>query len=314
MKNRFTFSIFLLLAARGPCLTTGAEDPKKPVPFSIFCPSRNGSELLFLKATPSEKQSFPGAELEIAKSLPLGFGGRTITRHSTKPILYISGAAKQDSQTNFAVVFLNPDNGEYLRATFGVVERDYSYLSLDRSQRFLLGCNYGQGVIDVYRLDENAFPKELVASLTEGRRAAHCVLPSPDNRNVYIPYVKDSNALYQYEFDAETGKLTALTPKNANPPEGTGPRHMTYHPSLPIVYFSEEQGLGVSLYKRSEESGLLTFLSRVRVVGKDAPKEGISASDIVMTPNGKFIYTGIRGHKHDVDAISRFCRPTRRNS
>jgi len=86
------------------------------------------------------------------------------------------------------------------------------------------------------------------AEFAGDKSEAHCILTTPDNKFVYVPYVKGNNAIYQYRFDAESGQMTALEPKNANPPEGTGPRHMSYHPTKPVVYFSNEQHLGVSAY------------------------------------------------------------------
>ena len=111
------------------------------------------------------------------------------------------------------------------------LNHSYAYLSLDRTSRFLLGADYGEGFVDVYALNESGTPGKRVTALNEGRSTAHCILTTPDNRFVYVPYVKENNAIYQYRFDAESGQLTALEPKNANPPEGTGPRHMSYHPT-----------------------------------------------------------------------------------
>ncbi|MEO1087891.1 MAG: beta-propeller fold lactonase family protein, partial [Acidobacteriota bacterium] len=128
--------------------------------------------------------------------------------------------------------------GENLRASFyGWADDGASFFvgTTERDPRF----------VDVYEVDEKGMVGERVAGLAEGRRNAHCVRPSPDNRFVYIPYVKETSAILQYRFDAETGALSPLSPKNANPPEGTGPRHLAYHPTLPIVYFSNEQHLGV---------------------------------------------------------------------
>lgn len=277
----------------------------EPEPFLIYAPSRSSEELLILKLTPNPENKFPYAELELIAAEDLHFPGRTIAKHPSKSVFYLSGGAKNADGMNLGVKFLNGRSATDGHAVRGFWPRSYAYLSVDRSEKFLLGCDYGSGVIDVYPLDEKGMPAvEPVATLDEGRKAAHCVLTSPDNRHFYIPYVKEHNALYQYAFDADTGKVAALDPKNANPPEGTGPRHLAYHPELPLFYFSEEQGLGVSVYQRDEESGKLTYVESVNANGDDAPKEGVSASDIAMTPDAKFLYTGIRGHQHDYDYLA----------
>ncbi|MBJ7391877.1 MAG: beta-propeller fold lactonase family protein, partial [Chthoniobacterales bacterium] len=109
----------------------------------------------------------------------------------------------------------------------------------------------------VYRLGENGLPGNAVATVDEGKKEAHCVLISPDNQFLYIPYVKGNLALLQYRFDATAGTVTPLTPANANPPAGTGPRHLVYHPTLPVVYFTNEQGIGLSSYDRRPDGQLV---------------------------------------------------------
>ena len=117
--------------------------------------------------------------------------------------------------------------------------------------------------------------------------------------------MKENNAIYQYRFDAKTGTLTPLKQKNANPPAGTGPRHIAYHPTKPVVYFSNEQHLGVSVYNRTA-SGMLKLRQVCNAVGKDRSKRGLSSSDILMTPDGRYVFAGIRGHQQDFDRISRY--------
>jgi 6-phosphogluconolactonase len=89
----------------------------------------------------------------------------------------------------------------------------------------------------------------------------------------------------------------------STPPADSGPRHLVYHPRLPLVYFSEEQGLGVSVCRRGDD-GRLTLAQRSRAVPADAPASGVSSSDIVITPDGRHLYAGIRGHAHAFDFIA----------
>jgi hypothetical protein len=59
------------------------------------------------------------------------------------------------------------------------------------------GRDYGSGAVDVYPLDADGLPGKRVHGRDQGRKLAHCVLPSPDNRFVYIPYVKEASGLFQ---------------------------------------------------------------------------------------------------------------------
>lgn len=268
--------------------------------FHVYAPSRSTGKLLIVEAKPEGDM----LSLTLAREIDLGFAAATITAHPDKPILYISASSGEGDNLPGAAVSLN-EEGDYRGHAPLLLHHGYSYLSLDRNRRFLLGAHYSGGQVDVYKLDVMGIPGIRVAALDEGRRNAHCVLPSPDNGFVYIPYVKDSNAIFQYRFDPGSGALTALDPKDAAPPEGTGPRHMAYHPTLATVYFSNEQHLGVSVYEK-KTSGQLELRQVCDAADEDEPKEGVSSSDIAITPDGRFLFAGIRGHKREFDWISRY--------
>lgn len=275
-----------------------AEPPPAPEPFTVYAPGRESNQIWEVRAIPGED----GLTLEAGKNIPLEFSPATIAAHPLEKRFYVTSTRPEKDVSGG--VFVDFTSGEAVIRSF-TPENSYSYLSLDRKNRFLLGCNYGEGIVDVYSLDPDGNPTVRVATLNEGRKNAHCVLPTPDNRFIYIPYVKETNALYQYHFDEDTGALSPLAKLNAEPPEGTGPRHLAYHPTLPIQYFSNEQHLGVSVYDRAED-GQLTIRQVCDLTGPTPPEDGVSSSDIVITADGRFLFAGIRGHKHDFDFISRY--------
>jgi 6-phosphogluconolactonase len=271
-------------------------------PFLIYAPSRSTNSLIIIEAQPNDGS----LSLKQSQKIDLTFPAGTIVAHPKKPLLYVA-APRPDldgDKASGAVITIDGD-GSYSKHDLVTFEHGYSYLSLDRSNRFLLGAYYFGGQVDVYSLDADGRPGKRVAALDEGRKNAHCVLPSPDNHFVYIPYVKETNGLFQYRFDARSGSLMALEPRNAQPPEGTGPRHMAYHPTLPVAYFSNEQHLGVSVYERLE-SGQLKLQQVCDAVPDNEPKDGVSSSDILVTSDGRFVFAGIRGHQRDFDWISRY--------
>ncbi len=268
--------------------------------FHVYAPSRTTKKLLIVEAAPREK----GLSLKLKRTVNLDFEAATITAHPKKSLFYTTEARGKAGLANGAVVTVSED-GRDVQITPLRLAHGYSYLSLDRANRYLLGVNYFGGFVDVYALDNSGRPTKQVVALNEGRRNAHCALVTPDNKYLYIPYVKETNAIYQYQFDAKNGKLKAIESKNANPPAGTGPRHIAYHPKKPIIYFSNEQHLGVSAYNITK-SGALKLRQVCDAVGKDTPKDGVSSSDIAITSDGRFLFAGIRGHKRDFDWISRY--------
>ncbi len=269
-------------------------------PFHIYAPSPSTKQLYIVAAKPDGA----GLTLTLDKKVELGFAGSSITAHPEKPVLYIASGGGKTGEVPAAVVTLNAEGG-YEKHDPIKFQHGTCYLSTDRSARFLLSADYGGGAVDVYALDKAGVPGARVAGLEEGRKTAHAILTSPDNLFAYVPYVKENNALFQYRFDAATGQLTPLEPKNATPPAGTGPRHPAFHPKLPIVYFSNEQQIGISVYNQSE-TGHLTIRQVADAVPAGESKDGISSSDIVITPDGKFLFAGIRGHSRPFDRISRY--------
>ena len=269
--------------------------------FRVYAPSSKTQTLWIVDALPREDGSL---ELKVAEKQDLGFNGRVIAAHPKKPLLYVSGGGGEPGKVPGAVVTLAKD-GAYASHQRVDLNDDAAYLSLDRSGAFLLGVSYGNGRLNVYRLGEDGLPGRAVATVDEGKKEAHCVLVSPDNNFLYIPYVKGNLALLQYRFDASSGAVTPLDPLNANPPTGTGPRHLVYHPTLPMVYFTNEQGIGLSTYERLS-NGQLALRQDIPILPEGMSKEGLSASDLEITPDGKFIFAGLRGHSQDFDRIARY--------
>ncbi|HBJ39075.1 MAG TPA: hypothetical protein DDZ51_30885 [Planctomycetaceae bacterium] len=270
-------------------------------PFRIYAPSSKTQSLWIVDAVPKQDG---GLELKIAEKRDLGFPGGVIAGHPEKPLLYVAGGGGERGKVPGAVVTL-ATNGSYASHHRIDLNDDAAYLSLDRSGKFLLGVSYGNGRLNVYRLGEDGLPGKAVTTVDEGKKEAHCVLVSPDNKFIYVPYVKANLALLQYRFDASSGTVTPLDPLNANPPPGTGPRHLVYHPTLPMVYFTNEQGIGLSTYERLSD-GQLALRQDIAILPEGMSKEGLSASDLEITPDGKFIFAGLRGHSQDFDRIARY--------
>lgn len=285
-----------VIAAAMILATTGLAEPA----FHVYAPSPASRQLLVLKAKPTAG----GIELSVESKVDLGFQGATIAAHPSKAVLYVGSGGGPAGKVPGTTLRLDPSGAVSGQKPFSM-KHGTAYLSADRAGRFLLSADYGSGAVDVYGLDDSGSPTQWISGRDEGRKEAHCVLPSPDNRHVYIPYVKGNNALLQYRFNPETGSLEPMTPANAMPPEGTGPRHMAYHPKLPVVYFSNEQHLGVSVYDRDAE-GRLKFRKVCDALGADESKAGISSSDIVITPDGRHLFAGIRGHQKAFDLITRY--------
>ena len=77
------------------------------------------------------------------------------------------------------------------------------------------------------------------------------------------------------------------------------------HPTLPMAYYSEEQGLGVSVYERAAD-GRLTLRSRPRPKPDVTPAPPLAGSDIVLTPDARHLFMGIRDFAGTGDLIAAY--------
>ena len=143
----------------------------------------------------------------------------------------------------------------------------------DRTGRHLTVAFYGGARAGVYPIGADG---ELGGAATESLTTAdgaHAILTDRSNRFAYVPhiaYIQDNvleppknilgpNVIHQFRFDADTGRLTPNDPLVVEMNGFLGPRHYTYHPSLDVVYFSDEQGSSVTAYNMDSEGRLTAF-------------------------------------------------------
>ena len=193
---------------------------------------------------------------------------------------------------------LNPADGDLeLIATAGL-ESDPCFISADRAGRYLLSAYYNAGHAAVHAIGTDGAvagpPVEWRATGT----GAHCFQTDPSNRYGYVPHIAAGdgpNAIFQFRFDPDSGRITPNDPPRVSPANPDGPRHFCFHPTLNIIYVSNEQGCSVTGYHLDPANGGLSPFQTLTTL--PAGFEGRnSCSQIQITPNGKYLYAPNRGH------------------
>ena len=274
----FFFGIFL------STFTLNAEKPT----YYVYGASATSQEVIAVKV--EQKECTP--TVEIHQHLKLGFEAAPMVYHPDLKLIYIASLRDKTGEGNKCAVLSICQSGKLSVIKVVPLHHGSAYLSLDRTGKYLLSASYFDGDVEVYQLDGNGIPSKRVHHQHEGRDKAHAILASPDNQFAYVPYVKNHNALFQYRFDEKTGRLTALDPPKVSLPDGVGPRHVAYHPAEPYVFFSNEQHCGASSYRRLPNGSLV--LVDVEAAKGIEPNDGLSASDIYLTPNGQYLYVPVR--------------------
>src|SRR3989442_8751814 len=112
----------------------------------------------------------------------------------------------------------------------------------------------------------------------------------PTNRYAFVPHIAGNgpNAIWQFTFDEHTGRLTPNAPARVEPDAVLGPPHFCFHPSLDILYFSNEQGCSGTGYRLDPATGTLSAFQTITT-----PPEGYTErntlSQIHVTPSGPLL-------------------------
>src|SRR5207245_2274797 len=178
-----------------------------------------------------------------------------------------------------------------------------TYLAPDRAGRYLLSAYYQGGYAAVNPLEDDGAVGAPALDRQDTANGAHAIQTDPSNQFAFVPHIarfndnvleplREStgpNAIWQLKFDAQTGRLTPNAPLRVEPTTRLGPRHYCFHPTLPVVYFSNEQGCSVTAYRLDPVTGTLTAMQTLTTL-----PEGFTArntcSQIHLTTSGQFLY------------------------
>ena len=171
------------------------------------------------------------------------------------------------------------------------------YLATDRTGRFVLSAYYYQSTASVHAVNSDGvatFPP-IEWRYTAG--GAHAIQTDPSNRFAFVPHIanRGPNAIFQFKFDENTGHLTPNDPPRYSPREHLGPRALAFHPTLDIVYFSDEQGCSVTAYHLDPSAGTLAPFQTISTLPAGY-SDANTCSQIQITPSGRFLYAPNRGH------------------
>jgi 6-phosphogluconolactonase len=181
------------------------------------------------------------------------------------------------------------------------LEADPCYIATDNTGNFLLSAYYGAGAIAVHPIDQaGALGGPAIEWITTAPKA-HCVLTDRSNKYAFLPHVDESNAIFQFLFDENTGALTPNAVPKVMGGENQGPRHFCFHPTKDFVYTSDEPGSSATAYKLDPSNGTLSPLQTISTL-PEGYDESNTCSQVHITPNGRFLYVSNRGH----DSIAGF--------
>ena len=186
----------------------------------------------------------------------------------------------------------------------GPLAESFPYISFDRTGRWLLSASYGGHLVSVNPVRPDGTigePSQVIPTA----RNAQAIITDRTNRFVFVPHL-GTDQVFQFLFDEKSGRLSANTPPVLQLKSGSGPRHIVASPDNRFMFLlneltatvstlAHENGVLKELYSASAlppESRLQTGMPRPQP-GRDVSSD-IWASDIHVTPNGRFLYAAER--------------------
>jgi len=178
------------------------------------------------------------------------------------------------------------------------------YVSVDRSGRAALVANYAGGSVALLPIETNgalAPAAQVVQHTGKGPNAerqaaphAHCIIPDPSNRFALAADL-GADRVFVYRLDLGGKSLRKVEGGEAVMRPGAGPRHMVFHPTLPLVFVANELDSTVATLRFDAERGTLSPLDTRSTVpaawtGTNYP------ADIHVAASGRTVYVSNRGH------------------
>jgi len=101
--------------------------------------------------------------------------------------------------------------------------------------------------------------------------------------------------VFVFRLDAASGKLTPNDPPFIATRAGAGPRHIAFHPKMPLAYVINELGSSVTTYGFDPQRGSLHPIQIVPSIPASYTGNNHGA-EIAVAPSGGVVYASNRGH------------------
>jgi 6-phosphogluconolactonase len=238
--------------------------------------------------------------------------GKVVMPMSVSPDKRFLHAALRSKPFTVVTYAVDRATGRLAQVSTAPLADSFPYIQVDRTGRVLLGASYGGHLVSVNAIGQDgrvSEPHQVVPTA----RNAHAIIVDGTNRYVFVPHL-GTDQIFQFRLDTTTGMLTANTPPVVQLKAGTGPRHIIMSPDNRFAYLLNELTATVTTLALDAQTGLLTEVSSASALPPDsklrpgaprgavgvpgqAPRDtsnDIWASDLHVTPDGRFLYAAER--------------------
>jgi 6-phosphogluconolactonase len=176
---------------------------------------------------------------------------------------------------------------------------------VDPSGKFLIVANYASGTVAVLAIAQDGSLKDqhqLVQlpgepgphKVEQASSHPHDVVFDPSGRFVLVAD-KGLDRVFVFRFNASSGQLAPTEAGSVKTRPGAGPRHLAFHPRLPVVWVLNELDSTTTTYRWEDKDGTLTPTQVITTLPPEFTGYSTTA-EIAVTPDGRFVYCSNRGH------------------
>ena len=186
------------------------------------------------------------------------------------------------------------------------------HVTVDATGKIAVSSQYGSGTVSVFSLAEDGSIAERTqliqhtgGSKVVGRRQnsphAHYCGFDVDNKFAFVCDL-GLDRVKIYKIDHEKRELVEHGEAVCEP--GGGPRHMKFHPGGKYAFVLNELAMSLSVFDYDAASGSMNLKQTVKTIPDSSRDNEVfnSASEILVHPGGKFVYSANRGN----DTVSVF--------
>ncbi len=218
----------------------------------------------------------------------------------------IKSPEEQDLESNGVAAFsIDEDTGRLSLINYETLNgKSPCHVSLDKNKKYLFAANYHEGTIAIFPITDVgsiAIPTEIVRHTGSGpnkkRQEAphvHFAALSPDEKFLFAVDL-GTDRIEAYDFNFESGKLQHNPTLSLSLPEGSGPRHLAFHPNGRFTYVITELSSKILLLDYNSNDYSIKIIQSISALPETFEGENTGAA-IRITPDGRFIYSSNRGH------------------
>ena len=178
------------------------------------------------------------------------------------------------------------------------------HLSIDPTRRWIITANYSAGSVGVVGIEKDGTlgPRSDLVNLPgepgpnrkeQASSHPHNAVFDPTGRFIAV-CDKGLDRVFVFRLDAASGKLTPNDPAFVATRAGAGPRHIAFHPKMPLAFVVNELGSSVTTYRFDPQRGML---QPIQILPSTPPSYtgNNTGAEIAVAPSGRVVYASNRG-------------------